>query len=215
MHHMSPTPARITTMPDDAHAGLIERWILDGPWPLVALLGLVALVLFVVASRRDDARIVPIAISTAVLAGIVAVVGVLVETPAEAARAQTRELVADAVDGDVDAMIDRLTPDATLHVGRVSSPGYPLGDLTRGLDALRRSQRIEENSITALESASVDDRTVYVELSCLTRTASSYGYVPSRWVIEWVDDPPEGWRIRSITAMSIAGRVPSGRNLFR
>ena len=202
-------------MPDDAQVGSIERWILDGPWPLVAVLGLVALVLFVVANRRDDARMGIFAVATTVVAVAVAIVGVLVETPAERARDATRALVEDAAAGRIDDMIDRLTPDATLHVGRVASPGYPLSDLTRSLDALRRSQRIEENSITALASAPVDPERVYVELSCLTRTASSYGYVPSRWIIEWVDDSSGTWRIRSITAMSIAGRVPSGRNLFR
>ena len=202
-------------MPDNVHAGLIERWILDGPWPLAAILVLASLVLFVVASRRDDARFVPIAIGVAAAAVAVAVIGSLVLTPGEKVRSETRSLVADAVDGDVDSMIDRLSSDATLHIGRVESPGFPFSDLTRSLGALRRSQRIEENSITALESATVGEGSVYVELACLTRTASSYGYVPSRWIIEWTEDDERGWEIRSITAVSIAGRTPNGRNLFR
>lgn len=201
-------------MPDDAHNGLLVRWILDGPWLLTALIGLAALISFVVASRRDDARFLYVAIGLAVSATVVAVVGTLVETPGEQARIETRGLVDNAVDGRVDEMIGTLTPDATLHVGRVESPGFPFADLTRSLEALRRGQRIEENSITAIDSGTVDANRVYVELSCLTRTASSYGYVPSRWILEWVREPEDGWYIRSITAMSIAGRVPNGRNLF-
>ena len=110
-------------------------------------------------------------------------------------------------------MLAELDPDATLHVGRIENPGRPVDELRRMLDSLRSRHRIEQNTITLLDAVGTGSNTALVELACLTRTTSSLGTVPSRWLLEW-ERESDRWMIRSITAVSIAGRTPSGRSVL-
>ncbi|MEC8321492.1 MAG: hypothetical protein VX012_08780, partial [Planctomycetota bacterium] len=106
-----------------------------------------------------------------------------------------------------------LEPTATLHVARVENPGFPIDSLEQALDGLRSRYRIEENSITLLDAAPGRE-TVWVELACMTRTEATGGWIPSRWILEWRDSDGD-WRVASITAMKIAGRVPDSPAILR
>lgn len=203
-------------MPETGHGGFLEVRLLESQWPTVVVLGLAAALICWFAVQRDDRRLFATGLGIAGLALVVAVVGLLVETSRESAMAATRRFVDHAAAARIDEAFEMIHPDATLHAGRVESPGFPRADLDAALDRLRRDHRIEENSITDLEASSAPDGTVWVEMACLTRTASSYGTVPSRWVFEWhrVGDDDD-WQVRSLTALSVAGRRPDGRRVIR
>ena len=206
---------RSQNVPTEARTGFIEGWILDGPWTLAALLFATAVGLLFLAINRDDSRLGRFALGTALAAALVLAIGIMVETPSESARAATERFVEAAVDGRVDDLLRTLDEDATLHVARVENPGFPRSNLEEALDGLRNRHRIDENSITLLDAAEARDGAVWVELACITRTASSGGWVPSRWILEWQRADPGEWRIRSITAMKIAGVVPRDPFILR
>ena len=207
--------AERSEMPEDTPGFLVRR-VLEAPWPTVVVLALAAAVVGWLAVQRDDRRTI---VAAMVLGGLsigVAVVGTVVLTDRERAIAATRSFVDDAVSGRVDDLLLRLHPEATLHVGVIESPGMPIEDLQRALDQLDDRHRIQQNTITLLEGAKDRTGTLWTELACLTRTDSSPGTVPSRWIFEWLpgrDGDP--WRVRSITAVSVAGRRPTGRDVFR
>jgi hypothetical protein len=202
-------------MPDDT-SGFFVRRVLESPWPTVVVLGLMAAALVWLALVRDDRRLLIGGGVLGLLAILVGVVGTMVVTDRERALAATTAFVDDAVAGRIDDLLAWLHPDATLHVARIESPGYPRESLERALGQLDGVHRIQDNSITLLDAADDGSGSIWVELACLTRTDSSYGTVPSRWIFEWMP-PPSGrpWEIRSITAISVAGRAPSGGDVFR
>ncbi|MFM1832116.1 MAG: hypothetical protein RLZZ461_432 [Planctomycetota bacterium] len=202
-------------MPDDT-SGFFVRRVLESPWPTVVVLGLMAAALVWLALGRDDRRLLIGGGILGLLAIVVGVVGTMVVTDRERALAATTAFVDDAVAGRIDDLLAWLHPDATLHVARIESPGYPRESLERALGQLDGVHRIQDNSITLLDAADDGSGSIWVELACLTRTDSSYGTVPSRWIFEWMP-PPSGrpWEIRSITAISVAGRAPSGGDVFR
>lgn len=202
-------------MPSEAGTGTLTRWVLENPWPLSIVLLLLAAAILVHAIRRDDRRPIRFAAGVSLLAIGCLVTGLLVETPGEAAEKSTRNLVAAAVDGRVEDMIDLFESEATLHVGRVETPGYPRSELERNLDALRSRQRIEENMVTRLDSAKGRGDSVWIDLACMTRTSGSGGWVPSRWILEWRIDGATEPRIRSITLLNLAGRTPRDARFMR
>ncbi len=202
-------------MPPEAETGTLTRWVFENPWPLSLGLLVIAASIVAYAIRRDDQRPFRFALGFGLAGAAVLITGLLVETAGERAEASTRQLVGLAVDGDVDGMIDLLGPAATLHLGRVENPGYPRDELERNLDALRSRQRIEDNTISRLDSAEGRDGSVWVDLGCFTRTGSSGGWVPSRWVIEWSPTTGDDLRIRSITLVNLAGRSPQSVRFLR
>ena len=202
-------------MPTEAKTGFIEGWILDNPWPLAIMMLLAAIGLFLLAVQRDDRRLLKVALSGGAAGLLVLAIGLMVETAGESARLETRRFVQAAVDGRVDDMLDTLDEEATLHVARVENPGFPRSNLENALDGLRSRHRIEENSITVLDSAESPDGTVWIDLACMTQTNSTMSWVPSRWILEWQRSDAGDWRIRSITAMKIAGTVPRDAGILR
>jgi len=202
-------------MPPEAETGTLTRWVLENPWPLSVGLLVISLLTIGYAIQRDDRRPIRFALVLGVMAVAILATGLMIETPGERAEASTRRLVAHAVDGEVDRMIDLLDARATLHLGRVENPGYPREELERNLDALRSGQRIEDNTISRIDSATGRDGSVWVDLGCFTRTAGSGGWVPSRWVIEWGPTPNDDLRIRSITLVNLAGRTPGSVRFLR
>ncbi len=208
-------PRSRSPMPEDT-TGVLAHRVLESHWPTVVVLGLVSAAIVWTAFGRDDRRLLLAGVATAVVALAIAVIGGLVTTDRERAMAATEAFVARAVDGDIDEMIAWLHPDATLHAGRIESPGHSRESLVRALEQLDGRHRITDNTITLLDAADDGSGAIWVELACLTNTSSSSGIVPSRWIFEW--SPAESgrpWEIRSLTAVSVAGRTPDGRNIFR
>ena len=189
---------------------LITRYVLENPWPLVIILLLIAGAGTYLAIQRDDQKLLRLPLSFVIGAIAVFLAARFFTTPGEHAAAATRQFVQHAEEGRSSDMINMLAPNATLHVGRAGSSGLPLDDLERELQTLDGQHRIKSNQITQLDTADQGDYTVLVTLSCFTSTESSYGSVPSSWLLEWTRTANGVWQIRRLTALRIAGRTPSG-----
>ena len=189
---------------------LITRYVLENPWPLVIILLLIAGAGTYIAIQRDDQKLLRLPLSFVIGAIAVFLAARFFTTPGEEVAAATRQFVQHAEDGRSADMISMLAPNATLHVGRAGSTGLPLEDLERELQTLDTRHRIISNQITQLDTEQESADRILVTLSCYTSTESSYGSVPSSWLLEWIPTSNGGWEIRRLTALRIAGRTPSG-----
>ena len=191
-------------------SGLLTRYVLENPWPLVIILLIGAVISAWLAIQRDNTKMLGIPLAFGAVAGLVLLIASLATTPAEQAKAATRDFVRAAEEGRSDDMISMLRENATLHIGRTENAGQPLEELERELRMLDGVHRIVSNRITRLEAETVEPDTVVVELGCYTETKSSFSTVPSAWLIEWRRESDGTWMVRRITAAKIAGRVPTG-----
>ncbi len=191
-------------------SSLLSRYLLENPWPLGIGLALLGMICIYIAMTRDDRNLLQRGAIALAGGGIILAIGTLYQTTAESAATATRTFVNAAADGRIDDMIDMLDSNATLHVGRPGNTGRPFDQLTEELRALEGQHRIVANRISSLNYGSNASDTAMTIFSCVTETESSYGPVPSRWMIEWRRDDTGRWTVRRITALKIAGRVPSG-----
>ena len=195
---------------DIPQSSLLSRYILENPWPLGIGLTLLGCACMYFALTREDRRLLQNGAISCAAGGLVLVIGAIVQTNAESASDATRQFVEAAADGRIDDMSDMLDPNATLHIGRPENTGRPFDELTDELRMLEGPHRIVSNRISSLSFGSDTSDTAITRFSCVTETDSSYGPVPSRWMIEWRRDEVGRWAVRRITALKIAGRVPTG-----
>ena len=76
-------------------------------------------------------------------------------------------------------------------------------------DSFANRHRIESNDITSLQATTTSEDSAIVDLSCLTRTASSYGTVPTRWSFEVALQNDGTWRIVRIVWRTVGNEKPS------
>ena len=191
--------------------GLLTRFVLENPWPLCVLLGISAVALIKFGFDRDDRRMVVAAIGCVLGAAAVALVAWIVTTPGEHARRVTRALVTAAENADSFGMRALFPDDASIHFGSLASPGFDRDEIERGIDALGSRHRIESNTITVLRAGAIDANAAIAELGCITTTASSFGPVPSTWLVRVERGTDGTWRIQRLANTAIAGRSPSSR----
>lgn len=195
---------------DIPQSSLLSRYLLENPWPLGVGLALIGVVCIYLALTRDDRRLLQKGAITFAVGGLILAIGSFVQTNAESAAHATRQFVNSAAEGRIDDMIDMLDSNATLHIGRPENTGRPFDELAEELRMLEGPHRIVTNRISSLTFGSDTADTAVTRFSCVTETESSYGPVPSRWMIEWRKDELGRWAVRRITALKIAGRIPTG-----
>lgn len=199
-------------MPDPPASSLLTRYVLENPWPAALLLLLIAAVITWRQLNGGTLRGLAVAALVAVLGIAVALVGVFVQTPGEHAVKAARALVADAERGRAAAISGHFEPEAVINFGSVTSPAFDRSVINRAITSLASENRITSNQVTRLRGYTADPRTGVVHLSCITETASSYGPVPSHWVIQFRLQADGSWQVDRITCLEVAGRPP--RNLF-
>ncbi|MBX3354580.1 MAG: hypothetical protein KF724_02655 [Phycisphaeraceae bacterium] len=197
----------VTSAPDP---GFFTRYLLENPWPAVIILAVAAVALLRFAIDREDRRLL-LGAAGCVAAGVVIfITATLVTTPAEHARRVANELIEAAETANLNAMRALFEEDASIHFGSLTSIGLEWRIIDQGIESLGRQHRIESNSVTRLRAGPVTGGAV-AEFGCITTTASSFGPVPSTWLIEVVPGADGQWRIRRLAAVAIAGRAPSGQ----
>lgn len=196
-------------MNDTPQESLPVRYLMENPWPLGLFLILLALVLAVVWNNRGGGKIALAAGVALALGVLVFLLASIVTTPGEHARALVRGMVAHAVAGDADPIIEVLAPDATLHLQSLKHPGRGLEDLEDSIRSLEDSNRITHNTITKLRAWTTSSESALVFLGCRTTTESSWGPVPSTWVFQIERSARGNWRVKRIAFVSLAGRQPS------
>ncbi|MBM4008625.1 MAG: hypothetical protein FJ285_03430 [Planctomycetes bacterium] len=138
-----------------------------------------------------------------------AAVGWSIITPGEYAQQKVEQLVSAVVAGDVAAAKECFSERASIHVGRLNSPGEGRDRIDRAFDSFAGRHRIESNTLLSLDARTLSDDAGIVEIACRTTTASSAGAVPTRWHFEVVREQDGCWRILRITWLRLGSEVPS------
>lgn len=198
------------SFPDPPPVSFFTQRVLEGPWPLAIFLLLVALIITWVTISRRERRGLFVAGACAALAVAAVATGTLVETSGEHGERTARQIVEAATATPMGNVAALLMDNATLSIGSPKAPGVPRSVIDRRLDHLGRRYVISGNSITRLSGYTIDDSTADVFVACMTGIAAE-GFsapVPSKWVLRVVLDEDGKWRVRQITAISIARMAP-------
>ena len=186
----------------------MSHYFLENPWPVGIISVAIGLILIITFLRTGESRALLASLAAIVLATVVFGLDALVTTPGEHGERVVSELVDAAEAGDVEGMLRRVSPGASLHLGSVTRPGRPFSALQESFATLAGRNRITENWVIRLRGESDDKGGAVVFLSCRTSTSSSYGLVPSTWSFE-LDEQDDGrWEITRIIFESLMGREP-------
>lgn len=181
----------------------------EHPWTICLILTAVIGICILVGLRQGSFKW--LASAAAPIIGIVITVTVawITVTPAQHASGVVETLVAAAVAGNPKAAMACFSQNATIHMGAPQQPGDNYSLIGRAFDSFANRHRIESNTIAALTAVTTSDDSGSVELACRTRTASSFGIVPTRWSFEVVREKDGIWRILRITWLRVGSEKPS------
>lgn len=187
----------------------VLTYITENPWP-VGLVSAVFLLIFAILFMRDgESRMLVLGIVCLVCLAGVFLVDAVVVTPAERGQQLVRGLVEDAESGRVDAILERIAPDASLHLGDVRRPGRAFAELERSLRTLERGNRITDNWVTRLRGETRSPGRADVSLACITTTSDSMGSVPTSWLFEVSERPDGTWMVTRVVFETLMGKPPS------
>lgn len=199
--------ARVPPLPK---APLIERFVLENPWPGVVLLLLAALAGFAALNARARLRDAML-VSTALLLAAVGllIISARVQTPREQIFAETGALVAAVAKVNLPQLDRMLSDDLSVRVTRVprSADKHAVMDLVESI--LGRQYQVRDCFI--LEMQATIDGPRLGRSQVRVRADSAYGSIPSWWRVDWELAADGRWRVRRIEALWIPGVVnPAG-----
>lgn len=119
-------------------------------------------------------------------------------SPGEHATQVVRDLVRFAETADVVRLDKLFAPDARLHYGSLESPSDDIQSILRNSQCLDQINRIEANTITSLDFATVNRECGVVILGCRTTAGSNEPTIPTRWWIRVRLTPENSWCIDRI-----------------
>ena len=186
----------------------MTHYFLENPWPIGIISGAVGLILIIGFLRTGESRVLIASLVAVGLACLVFALDALVTTSAEHGERVVSELVDAAEAGDVEGMLQRVSPEASLHLGSVTRPGRPFSAVEESFRTLSGRNRITENWVIRLRGESNGTGGALVFLSCRTSTSGSYGLVPTTWSFEVEEDAQGRWGITRIIFESLMGREP-------
>lgn len=179
---------------------MMARYFLENPWPGVILVGLAALVVFVVFNQRAKLKqgLVIAAVLAAAAAGLWFTARTVV-TQREELRRQTAILIGAVIRGDDARMRQILEPDATAYF-----PENPNG--VRILDwvgpNLAQAYRVREWAILE-EQASIDGPATARTQFHVRVSSEDSGLPYLGWVrFNWRWDQAGGWKVKSVEEMA-------------
>ena len=196
-------------MNDEPAESLFTRYVLENPWPAGIFLLLTGFALVMIWFNRGENRLFTAAAGSFALGGLVFLIAWLVQTPGEQAREVVREMVGHAEQGEVDEMIEMISPDASLHLGSLKRPGRSFSQLEASLRTLEAGNRISSNTITRLRGWSTSSDSALVQLGCRTETAQGWSAVPTSWMFELERAEDGEWSVTRIAFRSLAGKEPT------
>ncbi len=186
-------------MPDPPPMSFVTRYIFEMPWPFAAALLIVAAVMAFTALREGLGRRLMLSAIPAAIAVLIIVLGMVVTTAGEHARATVELFVSDVVDNDLRAARARTAESCVMNSRNPNLPGVAFADI---YSRLNRSDAgsIEKNTITMLDGYTVSDRIGDVHLAC--RTEFTNGFALTSWVVRVERDTDDTWAITRITWIS-------------
>ena len=195
-------------MNEQPNESIFTRYLLENPWPAGLFLALTGFVLLMTWLNRGENRL---GIASGLFLGAGAAVfllAALVTTSGEHATRLVERIVGHAEVGDPAAMLELISPDATLHLESLRHPGRPFGQLASSIRTLESKNRITENTIVRLRGWTTGDDRAIVHLGCRTTTGDSWGPVPTTWGFRVERTSDGGWEVTRIAFKSLGGKPP-------
>ena len=187
----------------------MQTYFLENPWPIGLVSGSLTLILLIAFLRQGDGRLGLAALGALVVTGGVFGLDFVVTTPAEHGERVVGLMVESAEEGDPDAVLVHVAPNASLHLGDIRRPGRSFKELERSLRSLERANRITDNWVTRLSGENLGEDRALVSLACITTTTSSYGSVPTTWSFELERGDDGTWKVTRVVFESLMGKPPS------
>lgn len=209
---------RMATEPEALPAApVLERWVLESPWGLVALVAAVGVTAMVSLNRAGRGRqgVLCLAAAAAIGGGL-ALAGTLVTTDRERVMGLTRELVSAVGRGDVagtGALLDERVSVRMLGLSTGWDKQDVLERVERYLGEHGRWRLKEREARVRSLSAAADSATI-IRTQVKVWVMAEAGYPnESWWLLTWRRSGTEGaWRIGEIDVKSIDG-VPAGTRI--
>ena len=181
--------------------------ILDAPWWLPTSIALLGIVLFVSGNARLDKTLRNAGVGIFLLAVLILLLTLTIDTPKKIARRLSTQLVTDAVTGDWKQFEALLEPDASLRLLGVQSGFNSAAMVT---DAARRGAqqvRLHEAHIRSLQVVQTGPL-VTTTLDILSEQDEPTAPVlSSSWQFDF-EQTSAGWRIRELRALTIGDLNP-------
>ena len=185
------------------------NYFAEHPWTIGLSLAAVAGGLLVVRLRLGSIKWLLSALAPLMGIALTIAIAWFSVTPAEHAVIVIENLVAAAVAGNPAAAKSCFSRDATIHMSAPEQRGENRAHIDTAFDSFANRHRIESNDITSLQATTTSEDSAIVDLSCRTRTASSYGTVPTRWSFEVALQKDGTWRIVRIVWRTVGNQKPS------
>lgn len=187
---------------------VFERVLFEQPWMAVGALLIIAILVAVVANRREQFRrgLVVCAAITAAAAAL-AVTATLVDTDHEQVARGTSDFMANAVSGGEAAVADLLAPDAILNLEGMSSFNLPRGAILNGVKSLDSEVGVRGWGILK-KSAAIDGPNSGRSRTVIRVDVEGGGPNFSSWELVWRKDGEGRWRITRLICQSVNGRAP-------
>ncbi len=182
--------------------------VMENPWPLANGRAVLGLLLAGLSLQRGS--LPRLAAAGALLAGAVVVVcwSLAVQTPGERAADIVWQMIQACEQTNLAVARSLVASDATIAFGSDGVDDRPRSEIDLALDSLRDRHRIEENYIFDFDAATIADDTGSVDVSCRTKTVSSFAPIMSHWIIEVRRQPDDSWVIHHILFRTLKGRDP-------
>jgi hypothetical protein len=185
------------------------NYFAEHPWTIALSLAAVAALLLLVGLRLGSIKWLLSALAPLIGIALTIAIAWFSVTPAEHAVIVIENLVAAAVAGNPAAAKSCFSRDATIHMSAPEQRGENRARIDTAFDSFANRHRIESNDITSLQATTTSEDSAIVDLSCRTRTASSYGTVPTRWTFEVALQKDGTWRIMRIVWRTVGNEKPS------
>lgn len=189
---------------------LMQRLLLEQPWPAAIALLAVAVGLTMAGRRRKQRGLRLVAWVLAILAGGIVGLAWQVQTPREHIIDRTHQLLA-ATEAplDMDSLDNWLEPGAVV-TGPDGSVWMQREQIDQRLQWIDRRRAVDAHEIRRLEAMA--DRSGYgrvgLELGTSLQRASRYGPIRTTWQLHWRRDDNGQWRVYEIECVSLHGRDP-------
>lgn len=201
-------------MPDPPDTSLFTRFVLENPYPLAALLAVMAAALIWLGLRDQRREMRWAGVALLVAGGVTLGLGTFIVTPAERATAVTRELVRAVEQNDTDRALGMIADGATFTISSPRNPGMDIDYIRSQLRRLTDQQTVDSIMITSLSSYTQSPSRAEVHLACRAQVGTRLGIsrpTPSEWVLRIEEQSNGEWKVTGITAVSIAGQTPTNR----
>jgi hypothetical protein len=193
---------------------LFTRVFAEHPWTPVTFLLIVGAALAWYGAHNERAKLILAGVASLLLAAGMLTLAYFVQSPGERAAEAVRHLVRCAEQADVSGVADCFTPDASIQYGSLTGTGEDMAEILRAANSLRDRHRIQSNSITHLQFATIDDDRAQVLLGCTTATAGSAGFsVPTSWWMQLARQPDGTWRINRIAFLRYMNQPASSNTI--